>query len=162
MKRKSKKKNTFEIVNFPSISKFTRNGRLLSIFRKRDTFFLKRNWKKQRESDSRFLCTRTKREQIAEYISIYKNIHIYVCMFVCTCIHQHTQRVRDMRARSPARRSCRSDARSSDFRTTRTSASGPDPSKEDGAQIWENSLPADRRARETRAMRRRGETGGKK
>lgn len=79
----------FEIVNFRGISKFKWNRRLFSIFRNRETFLPK---DKKKESDSRFLCTRTKRKLIAEYISIYKNIHIcmYVCMYVRMYVHTWT------------------------------------------------------------------------
>jgi len=58
---KTQEQKVSESVNFWGISKFARNGRLLSIFRNRKIFLPK---DKKRESDSRFLCTRTKRKQI--------------------------------------------------------------------------------------------------
>lgn len=87
---------------------------------------------------------------------------MYVCMFVCTYIHEPAHATRTRRANAfpsatilPKRRAIE---RLSD---NQNECLGSDPSG-GRAQIWENSLPADRRARGTRAVRRRGEeTGGK-
>lgn len=126
MSRPNERKKNFRDCEFSRYFKiYTKRATSFHFSKNRD-FSSKRQ--KKRESDSRFLCTRTKK-QIAEYISIYKNIHIcmYVCSYVRTYMNQHTQHVRDVRTRSPARRSCRNDARSSELSDNQNECLGSDP-----------------------------------
>lgn len=122
----------------------------------------KRKRKRESESDSRFLCTRTKRKQIAEYISIYIKIYIYVCMciyvytfHVCTYIHEPTHATRTRRASASLGATILPDWHAIErLLDNQNECLGSDPGC-GRAQIWENFLPADRRARGLRAERRR-------
>lgn len=85
---------------------------------------------------------------------------MYVCMFVCTYIHEPTHATRTRRANEfssatilPKR--CAIER----LLDNQNECLGSDPNR-GRAQIWENSLPADRRAWGTRAVRREA-TGGK-
>lgn len=132
------------------------HGRLFSIFRDRDSSEKRKGAKLETLSNSRFLLyqDQKKKKQIAEYISIYKNIHIcmYVCMYiVCTYIHEPTHATRTRRASAFPGAAILPDryaiATSRNFRTTRTSASGPTRYTGTGPDLGK-FLPADRRARE--------------
>ncbi|KAL6262105.1 hypothetical protein P5V15_007206 [Pogonomyrmex californicus] len=82
---------------------------------------------------------------------------MYVCMFVCTYIHESAHATRTRRANASSGATilpeCCAIERLSD---NQNECLGSDSSR-GRAQIWENFLPADRRAWGTRTVRRRGD-----